>query len=189
MDNVIIGFSDREKGKLIKDIVTSGGYYNVDICISGDEILRSTSHKAGGIVICGYKVGSQLYREIYEMLNGDFGMLVLLSRNQAELVDDEDIFTLVLPVSKADVIKTVGVILSLGRKNPYNGTGLKNTANEGENKSNRSDDEKITIERAKLYLMNKYKLSEDAAHRFLQKSSMNKGLKMIDTARIILRDR
>jgi hypothetical protein len=187
MDNVIIGFSDRKKGEVIKEILVSGGFYNTDICVSGDEILRCASHSGGGIVVCGYKVGTQLYREIYEMLDGNFGMLVILSRNQAELVDDEDIFTLVLPVGKGDIIKTIGVILSIGRKNPYD--DIKNISDETGQKPQRSDDDKVVIEKAKLYLMNKYKLSEDAAHRFLQKNSMNKGLRMVDTARIILRDR
>ena len=39
-------------------------------------------------------------------------------------------------------------------------------------KAERSDTDKIVIERAKLYLMNKYKLTEEAAHRFLQKNSI-----------------
>ena len=50
----------------------------------------------------------------------------------------------------------------------------------------RTSEDDIIIERAKLYLMNKYKVTEEAAHRFLQKSSMNHGMKMVDTARNIL---
>lgn len=185
MDNIIIGFNDRSKGEVIKDIVSSNGFYNVDVCVSGDEVLRLASHSAGGIVICGYKIGSQLFSDLYEMLPDDFGMLVLLSRNQADLIDNEEIFSLVLPVSKVDMIKTVNMILSL---NSSGGVGKNKEFLDRPPKAERSDTDKIVIERAKLYLMNKYKLTEEAAHRFLQKNSMNKGLKMVETARLVLHD-
>ena len=140
MDNIIIGFNDRSKGEVIKDIVSSNGFYNVDICVSGDEVLRLAGHSAGGIVIGGYKV---------------------------------------------DMIKTVNMILSL---NSSGGVGKNKEFLDRPPKAERSDTDKIVIERAKLYLMNKYKLTEEAAHRFLQKNSMNKGLKMVETARLVLHD-
>ena len=116
------------------------------------------------------------------MLPDTFGMLVLLSRKQADLVDNEDIFSLVLPVTKVDVIKTVNMIL-----NYVNELHLSSDEkNKESHKGFRTSEDDIIIERAKLYLMNKYKVTEEAAHRFLQKSSMNHGMKMVDTARNIL---
>ncbi len=181
MDNIIIGFTDRKKGEVIKEIVTGSGFYNVDICTTGDEILRTANESAGGVVVCGYKVANMLHADIYEMLPENFGMLVLLSGKQADLVDGEEIFSLVLPVTKVDVIKTIKMILSFLDK----GSGNNKNSDAG-SKAERSNDDKIIIERAKLYLMNKYKITEDAAHRFLQKNSMNRGMKMIDTAKMIL---
>ena len=182
MDNVIIGFTDRKKGEAVKDIVAANGFYNVFICTNGDEVIRAANESAGGIVICGYKVAHMLHTEIYEMLPDTFGMLVLLSRKQADLVDNEDIFSLVLPVTKVDVIKTVNMILSYVNE-LHLGSGTKNNES---HKGFRTSEDDIIIERAKLYLMNKYKVTEEAAHRFLQKSSMNHGMKMVDTAKNIL---
>ena len=122
-----------------------------------------------------------LHADIYEMLPENFGMLVLLSGKQADLVDGDEIFSLVLPVTKVDVIKTIKMILSF----LYKDSDKNKTSDEG-SKPEKSNDDKIIIERAKLYLMNKYKITEDAAHRFLQKNSMNRGMKMIDTAKTIL---
>ncbi len=180
MDNVIIGFTDRKKGEAVKDIVADNGFYNVFICTNGDEVIRAANESAGGIVICGYKVAHMLHTEIYEMLPDSFGMLVLLSRKQADLVDNEEIFSLVLPVTKVDVIKTVNMIL-----NYVNEIHFGHSEKEGQ-KGFRTHEEDIIVERAKLYLMNKYKVTEEAAHRFLQKSSMNHGMKMVDTAKNIL---
>ncbi len=176
MENIIIGFNDGKRRDIIKEMVTSNGFYNVYTCSNGDEILRCANESAGGIVICGYKVGNTIYTDIYDMLPENFNMLLLLSRKQADIVDNDKIFYIVLPVSKADVIKTINVILSF---NHY--------SDENKNANfNRSEDDKIIIERAKLYLMNKYNVTESSAHRFLQKNSMNRAIKMADMAKIIL---
>ena len=188
MNNVIIGFSERKKGEVIKDIIVKNGFVDTDLCTSGEEVLRIANQYAGGIVVCGYKVGSVISTEVYELLPEDFGMLVLLSRNQAELMDNPDIFSLVLPINKVDLIRTINMILEIGRKNSggVNATALNEKATA--TKVLRTEDDKVIIEKAKLLLMNKFKITEDAAHRFIQKNSMNKGMKMIDTAKIILRD-
>lgn len=188
MYNVIIGFSERSKGEVIKDIVVKNGFVDTDLCTSGEEVLRIANQYAGGIVICGYKVGSMLSTEVYELLPDDFGMLVLLSRNQAELMDNQDIFSLVLPINKVDLIRTVNMILEIGRKNSGGSKVNKLKEKTVVPKVLRTEDDKVVIEKAKLLLMNKFKITEDAAHRFIQKNSMNKGMKMVETAKIILRD-
>ncbi|MCI1930433.1 MAG: ANTAR domain-containing protein [Clostridia bacterium] len=180
MENIIIGFTDRAKAEIIRDIVAKGGFYNTIVCTSGDEILRTANEIGDGVIICGYKVSDMIHTEIFELMPESFGMLVLLSRRQADLVDNQEIFSLVLPVTKNDVIKTVKMILSFNQE-----SGKKSADEKGE-KLLRSESDRIIIERAKLYLMNKYKITEDAAHRFMQKQSMNHGMKMVDTAKNLL---
>lgn len=197
MENVIIGFSRLEQCNAVKEVVISNGYLDITLCQSGAEIIRAANNGAGGIVICGLKLKDMMYHDIYELLPEEYGILVLLSRNQAEMIDHEDIFSLVLPVNKADLMKTVNMVLEIGRKiNPFTGntltkkreTSIKRLAIEQKEKSERGGNDKKVIEKAKLYLMNKYKISENAAHRFIQKSSMDHGMKMVDTAKIILKD-
>jgi len=181
MENIIIGFTDREKAEVIRDIVAKGGFYNAFVCASGEEVLRAANESGGGVVICGYKVADMIHTEIFDMLPESFGMLVLLSRKQADLVENQDIFSLVLPVTKNDVIKTLNMILSFKQDGAKKTVGEKNTFH-------RTDEDALIVERAKLYLMNKYKITEDAAHRFLQKQSMNHGMKMSDIAKNLLND-
>lgn len=185
MENVIIGFSERSKGEVVRDIVVKNGFIDTDICSSGEEVIRFASQYAGGIVVCGYKVGTMMYTDIYELLPSDFGLLVLLSRNQAGLVNNQDIFSLVLPINKVDLIRTINMILEIGRKNK---DGQPNKTSITKTSALRTEDDKVIIEKAKLLLMNKYKINETAAHRFIQKNSMNKGMKMIETAKLILKD-
>ena len=178
MENVIVGFSERGKGEAFRDIIVKSGFVNTEVCSSGDEVLRRANQFAGGLVLCGYKIGGMLYNEIYELLPEGFEMLVLLSGKQAGLVDEDDIFSLVLPVSKSELIRTVSMIVDFSE-----GRVAAKTKNAV---SARSERDKILIEKAKLMLMNNFNITEDAAHRFIQKNSMNKGLKMAETAEIIL---
>ena len=76
------------------------------------------------------------------------------------------------------------MIFEIGRKLPLYGKQTMQKASQGE----RTSEEKLLIEHAKIFLMNKYKISEGQAHKFMQKSSMNKGMKMIEVAKIILQD-
>ena len=176
MENIIVGFSEWNNGIAVKDMLVKSGFVETEICTSGDEILRAANRVAGGMV----------YTEIYELLPDGFGMLVLLSGSQAGLIDSQDVFSLVLPVNKADLLHTINMILEIGRKHelsakaPGRGQAIR--------KTEKRADEKLIIEKAKLLLMNKFNITEEAAHRFIQKSSMNKCIKMVETAEIILKE-
>ena len=180
MEHVIIGLSDRSKGAVIKEIVVTNGFLDVEICTSGEEVLRLANAYAGGIVICGYKVGSMLYSQVQEMLPPQFGFLLLLSRNQAALVDTEELFSLVLPIQKIDFIRTVKTILRLQQEKdgPSSNPVLV-----------RPQEERVLIEKAKLFLMNHHHISEEAAHRYIQRNSMNRGWKPVEMARWILQEK
>lgn len=180
MEHVIIGLSDRSKGAVIKELVVTNGFLNVEVCTSGEEVIRLANAYAGGIVICGYKVGNMLYSQVQELLPPQFGLLLLLSRNQAQWVEDEDLFSLVLPIQKADLIRTMKTLLSL------RGQGDEKRPSQA---AMRPQEERVLIEKAKLYLMNHHHISEEAAHRYLQRNSMNRGIKLVEMAKHILQER
>ena len=50
----------------------------------------------------------------------------------------------------------------------------------------RSGEEQAIIKEAKGLLMERHGMSEEQAHRFLQKKSMNSGAKMVQTAKLVL---
>ena len=180
MEHVIIGLSDRSKGAVIKELVVTSGFLDVELCTSGEEILRLANAYAGGIVICGYKVGSMLYSQVQEMLPPQFGFLLLLSRNQAALVEEETVFSLVLPIQKVDFLRTVKTILRLQQEKE---------APSAQPVLVRPQEERVLIEKAKLFLMNHHHISEESAHRYLQRNSMNRGMKMAQLAKMLLQER
>lgn len=184
MDKVIIGFSRQERCDMVKELVVSNGFMDVATATSGAEVLRYASMSSGGILVCGMKFRDMLYSDIYEAMPDGFGLLVLLTGSQAAYFDDEDVFQIVLPVNKHDLIKTMHMVLEIGRK----GAGKRLTPRDDAGKIVRSDAERRIVEKAKLLLMNKYKISEESAHRFIQKKSMDYGIKLVETAKMILED-
>ena len=50
----------------------------------------------------------------------------------------------------------------------------------------RTQEEKALIDQAKAVLMDRHGMTEEQAHRFLQKQSMDSGAKLLDTARLVL---
>ena len=50
----------------------------------------------------------------------------------------------------------------------------------------RSDEERSVISEAKAVLMGRNGMTEEQAHRFLQKRSMDTGAKLIQTAQMVL---
>ena len=178
MCSIIIGFSNSKKCAAVKELLHANGFEDIYCCGSGDEVIDTAKNKNGGVIICAPNVGKMSCMEIYDYMPDNYGMVALVTSSQIDLVSDNDnIFKVMLPVNRGDLIRTVNMVMEIGRKN---GGGQLGTA------SVKNTDEKIIIERAKLFLMNKYHITETAAHRYIQKNSMDRGLKRIDVAKKIL---
>ena len=52
----------------------------------------------------------------------------------------------------------------------------------------RCPEDEALLTQAKAFLMERHGMTEAEAHRFLQKQSMNNGVKMVDTARRVLEE-
>jgi response regulator NasT len=53
-------------------------------------------------------------------------------------------------------------------------------------KRQRTQMEKDTIEKAKIILMERNNMTEEEAHRYIQKTSMDNGISMVETAEMIM---
>ena len=101
-------------------------------------------------------------------------MLVLARQDVLELMDNDEIFRLPAPASRVDLLASVRMLLQVGRRL------------EQRTRPQRSQEELALISQAKAVLMEVNLMSEAEAHRFLQKYSMDTGLRLAETARLIL---
>lgn len=180
MKSVILAFQNPDAANTIQRVVQLGGYGVGGICSGGAEVLRMLQWSSASAVVCGYRLKDTTAAELFQNLPQGVGMLVLLSQSQAGSVDvPYGIQALNLPVSRTELLDALKTVIMINDR--------PSTKKSGEdNRPARSDDDKKVIAKAKELLAEHNNMTEDQAHRFIQRVSMNNGSKMIDTARAII---
>ena len=110
--------------------------------------------------------------DVYRDLAPNQRLLALVKAQRLELIANRDIFTAVLPISRQELISAIEVLTGdMPRR---------------KQRAARTPEEEKIIEKAKLYLIEKHNMTEQSAHRFIQKRSMDTGARFVDTAKQIL---
>ena len=174
MDQVILAFQGERTSARVRDIIEAAGLAECLICHSAAEVKRLVYTQSISTVICGYKLQDETALELSDDLPNACSMLVIGVQNMLDMIDSDNIFKLPSPVAKSDLVASVRMLLQLGHRMERRG------------KPERSQEEKAIIQRAKGTLMEQYGMSEDQAHRFLQKKSMDSGIKLIQAAQMVL---
>ena len=104
-------------------------------------------------------------------------MLMVGPQSRLELNETEGIFKLPSPVRRGELLASVRMLVQFQRYVPREKGPAK-----------RGGEEQRLIARAKAVLMDRHGMTEEQAHRFLQKQSMDNGAKLTDTARLVLAD-
>lgn len=174
MQRVVVAFESEKTCHRIKDIIEQEGLAPCIICRSGAEVKRVVAKQHVFTVICGFKLPDTSAVSLLEDLPQSCSMLLVANQSQLDLCDDSDMFKLASPVSRGDLIGSVKMLLQLHQKL------------ERYTRPQRSDEEQSLIREAKAVLMYRNGMTEEEAHRFLQKQSMDHGAKLTDTARMVL---
>ena len=175
MERVIVVFdSDRSTGRIC-DMLQSAGVAECVPCRSGGEARRNASKYHIDVVICGFRLPDGSGEELFEDLPESASMLMIAPQSQLDLVNEE-IFRLPAPISRGDLLASVRMVLQMSRR-------LARLI-----RPRRSDEDQDLIAQAKNLLMERNGLTEEQAHRFLQKKSMDSGVNLIQTARLVLGD-
>ena len=174
MSSIIIVLPKLETAVKIKTILMRHGFAEAAACRTAAQALSEASERDCGIVISGYRLTDMYYTEIYENLPRYFDMLLLGSKSVISQ-SPSGILTLETPVKTADLVNTVSMMLSMLEKR---------MKPKGPRK--RSWTEQNYINNAKMLLMERNHLTEEEAFRYIQKSSMDSGTNMTETAQMIL---
>lgn len=176
MDQVIVAFESEKTCRRIRDILESSGAASCLTCRSGDQIRRYVNKQHITVVICGYKLADETAEDILHDLPQVCSMLLLASQDRLDMVRSDGLFSLPTPVSRSELTASVRMLLQLGyRRERSAGSG-------------RDQEERELIRMAKQVLMERLSLTEEQAHRFLQKKSMDAGMKLSQTAKMVLEE-
>jgi response regulator NasT len=173
LQKVIVAFESEANSVKLREIIESGGVASCLVCRSASEVKRVVQKQRLRVIICGFKLPDESCQDLYADLPKNCSMLMIAPQSRLELCEEEEIFKLSSPIYRADLLASVRMLLQMNQKvvrqHPQ-----------------RTDGERALVEQAKSLLMDRYDMTEEQAHRFLQKKSMDNGAKLTDTARMIL---
>lgn len=178
MRQVIVAFERQSNCDRLREIIERGGEFSCVPCRTADQVRRAVRKLRLDIVVCGFKLGEESCESLFYDLPQRCSMLMIAPQARLELCEAEGIFKLQAPVRRSELLASVRLLAQLHRP------GL-----DGEkNPAQRSQEERELVAQAKAVLMDRHGMTEEQAHRFLQKQSMDNGARLTDTAKLVLAD-
>lgn len=178
MYSIIVGFPKQEDANNIRNALVRNGFHVSDACTLGSQVITLANDLDEGIVICGYRFTDMHYSELNNYLPKGFEMLLIASPEKLEYCQDNNIICLPMPIKIHDLLNTLQMM-----SYQYQRRKKKDRAKPRE----RTEEEKELIRRAKLVLMDRNNMTEEEAHRYLQKTSMDSGTNLVEMSEMVLK--
>lgn len=175
--NIIVVFPKKEVALKIKNILVKNGYDVAAVCLNGAQAIAAAGHLETGVVVCSIRFVDMMYHELKECLPVYFEMIVVARREQWQEYGEEDAAWLPLPMKGFDLVDLVADLQA---------EILRRIKKDRTKPKTRSTEERKLIDRAKELLMARHGYTEEEAHRYLQKQSMDSGRALTATAKRVL---
>ena len=141
---------------------------------AGATVIRAVRRSGGGLVLCGARLPDMTALQL-SLILGDDALIVSLTHAFGRADPKEDrLLLLEMPPTMSELAQRVRILL---RNEEERQRDLHRT---------RSAREEETIRQAKLFLAKHFGLDEGEAHRFLQRVSMQEGIRMSMAAQKII---
>lgn len=183
MKTVIIAFSNPLLANWMTTVLSRGGYTIEYACKTAGEVVRVADFCTSPVVVCGYQFSDMNAEDLLSVLDGRLAVLTVVLPHQRDLIERNDMPFVSYPVSAYELLQAVEHLeqrAALDAVKPSVAPVANSCPTE------RPAEEKLLILKAKGLLMNNNQMTESQAHRFLQKSSMDRGLKLIDAAKMVI---
>lgn len=172
MKDILVAFSGEKTREYMTELFAETDISVSAACGTGAEILAAIRARKCPVVLCGYQLYDMEADELYEQLPKGTVMVLLAEEQELECCQALGIMGLKVPASREAVVESVEAAFQTALEKPP--------------VPKRSEEDKQLIARAKEQLMEERQLSEEEAYRLIQRTSMNVGAKMVDTAKKIL---
>ncbi len=177
MTSIIVAFPKLEDAKNIKNLLVRNGFSVAAVCTTGSQTIGQADHLSSGIVICSYKLSDMIYSQLHEYLPPGFEMLLMASPHILAGCRNNDIVCLEMPLKIYDMVNTVNMMIQASERR---------RKHQKSKPKERDEKEEALIEEAKQVLMHRNNMTEEEAHRYIQKCSMDSSTNMTETAQMIL---
>jgi response regulator NasT len=173
----VIAFPKQEVAQNIKKILAQSGYSVQAVCTTGAQALSSVNNLECGILICGYRFVDMMYTELYEYLPSEFQMLLIASKENMQEREVKNLVSLSMPMKVHELLQTLEMMEGQIRRHRRKMRQMPKI---------RSKEEEQIIRQAKSVLMERNGFSEEEAHRYIQKRSMENGTGLSEVSEMIL---
>lgn len=177
MISVIVVFPKLEEAKSIKNLLVRNGIDVLAACTTAAQVINLADDLDYGIVVSGYKLVDMMYDELRGCLPQYFDMLLIASKRYYSECINEDVVCMSMPIKAADLVENVRIMydkLYIDMKRRKSKPAV------------RSKEEQQVIAHAKMMLAQRKSMTEEEAHRYIQKKSMDNGTNLVETAHMIL---
>lgn len=177
MTSVVVLFQRIEEAKGIKNLLIRNGFDVSAVCTQGSQALAAADEIGNGIIVCGYKYADMIYKQVHEDLPPGFDMLLIASKSILVEEDLHGIVSLEMPLKVHDFIDIVSMMVENAERRRKKAKAVP---------KQRSQEEIHLITQAKALLMEKNHMTEEDAHKYLQKCSMDSGTNLVETVHMVL---
>ena len=178
MFSVIVGFPKLEDANSIKNVLIRNGYNVSEACTLGSQVISLANDLDEGIIVCGYRFSDMHFSELYNYLPKGFEMLLVASPEKLEYCQDNNIVCLQMPIKTLDLLNTVQMMSYQYQRRKKK---------DKEKPKSRSEEEIALIKKAKMILVDRNNMTEEEAHRYLQKTSMDSGTNLVEMSEMVLK--
>ena len=172
-NNIFIAFKSKKTTVSIAKMLVSEGMGITSIIRRVSDLSSALSYYKGGIIITSCVFDGVHIDELLTDIPDGYTVIAVGSKEQIDNCEADHLFKLAVPLHKNDLICAIEMMSTL------------ESAYHPVNRGKSNADERL-IDRAKHYLIDTYSMTEEQAHRYIQKKSMDTGRKLEDIARIIL---
>lgn len=145
-------------------------------CHAGDQVRRLLSKQRIYCVVCSPRLTDGPAEWLYEDLPPYCSLLLVGPQHLLDTCGSQDVFKLPTPIRREEAVSTVRLLLQFGRR-------LERLV-----RPSRSEGEQQWVDRAKRLMMARKGISEEEAHRLLQKRSMDAGIRLVQAAKQVVEE-
>jgi response regulator NasT len=181
---VVIGSSTEKILKQLSQFLIQNGFNVVSATTDGYEFLRKVHTVYPELAIVDYKLKGMNGHELSEILINEkiCPVIALISTVEVpyfiNLNQEPTFVSIVKPCNKQMLINTINLVIKTSKSI--------NSLQKEVHRLQKNKDSKKIVDKAKKLLMENMNLTEDEAHRRIQKQSMDKGLGKIKIAEAII---
>lgn len=177
MNNIVIAFPKKEAGLNIRKILAQSGYNVAGVYTTGAQVLTNLPELESGVLICGSRFVDMMYTELYDYLPQGFEMLLVASHSTVMEKEISNLVSLVMPFKVHELLQTLEMMDERASRMRRKRRKMP--------KSRSKEEEELLI-KAKQLLMERNQLTEDEAHHYIQKRSMESGTGLVEVAQMIM---